>query len=214
MKAIGYIRLSVQGNGNGAGLEAQRATIEAVCARRGWTLAGIECDHGFGGATLKRPGIQSALAELDHGDADVLVAARLDRLSRSTMDFAGIMERARKRGWALVVCDVDMDTSTPAGEAMMSVMATFAQFERRIIGQRIKEALAIKKSEGVQLGRPSTLSETTLTRVTEAHRRGESLAGIARALNADKVATSHGGAKWHASTVRSIVKRASVADSL
>jgi DNA invertase Pin-like site-specific DNA recombinase len=65
------------------------------------------------------------------------------------LDFAGLMATAQKERWALVALDRAVDTSTPAGEAMAHVLAIFAQFERRLIGQRTKEALAAKKASGV-----------------------------------------------------------------
>ena len=79
------------------------------------------------------------------------MVAKLDRLSRSMLDFAALMNAAQKQGWALVALDLGVDTSTPYGEMMANVLATFAQFERRLISQRTKEALAQKRAAGVQL---------------------------------------------------------------
>jgi len=101
--------------------------------------------------------VQAALEALEHGDVRALVVAKLDRLSRSMLDFTAVMARAQKQGWALVALDCAVDTTTPAGEAMANVLATFAQFERRLISQRTKEALAIKRAQGVRLGRPRTM---------------------------------------------------------
>jgi DNA invertase Pin-like site-specific DNA recombinase len=74
------------------------------------------------------------LEGLERGRADALVVAKLDRLSRSMLDFTAVMAKAQKEGWALVALDCAVDTTTPAGEAMAHVLATFAQFERRLIG--------------------------------------------------------------------------------
>ena len=73
------------------------------------------------------------------------------------LDTASLMEQARRDGWELVTCDLAIDTSTPAGEATASMMAVFSQLERRLISQRTREALAVKKAQGVRLGRPSAL---------------------------------------------------------
>jgi DNA invertase Pin-like site-specific DNA recombinase len=89
---------------------------------------------------------------LEAGQADALVVAKLDRLSRSVGDFAGLMDLARRQGWALIALDLGVDTTTPAGEMMANVMASFAQFERRVIAQRTKDALAQAKARGVRLG--------------------------------------------------------------
>jgi DNA invertase Pin-like site-specific DNA recombinase len=85
---------------------------------------------------------------------------------------------------------------------VVNVMATFAQFERRLIGQRTKDALAVKKREGVKLGRPSSIPKSTVNRIVRERKKDMSLREIADGLNDDGVPTGHGGAKWHASTVR------------
>ena len=139
---------------SGAGLAAQRAAIEAECVHRGWHLVEVIEDAGYSAKDLKRPGVQVALETLQRGDAGALVVAKLDRLSRSMLDFTTVMATASKQGWALVALDCAVDTTTPTGEAMANVLATFAQFERRLIGQRTREALAVKRASGVRLGRP------------------------------------------------------------
>ena len=158
MQVIGYVRVSTdEQSTSGAGLAAQRAAIEAECARRGWQLVTTFEDAGYSAKDLKRPGVQEALDTLQRGEAGALVVAKLDRLSRSMLDFTAIMATATKQSWALVALDCAVDTTTPAGEAMANVLATFAQFERRLIGQRTREALAAKRAAGVRLGRPLSL---------------------------------------------------------
>jgi DNA invertase Pin-like site-specific DNA recombinase len=103
--------------------------------------------------------------------------------------------------------DLGVDTTTPAGEAMANVMATFAQFERRLIAQRTREALAIKRQQGVRLGRPRTLPAATVQRIRAEREAGRSLKAIAGGLNQDGIPTSQGGAQWHASTVRNILRQ-------
>lgn len=206
MQAIGYVRVSTdEQSSSGAGLAAQRAAIEAECRRRGWKLVNVIEDAGYSAKDLKRPGVQEALETLQRGEAGALVVAKLDRLSRSMLDFTALMAKATKQGWALVALDCAVDTTTPAGEAMANVLATFAQFERRLIGQRTKEALAVKRSEGVRLGRPRTLPAKIRRRIEKERAERRSLAAIASALNGDRVPTAHGGAKWHPSTVRAVL---------
>ncbi len=106
---------------SGLGLEAQRAAINAEVARRGWELVTVLTDAGASGKSLSgRPALAEALAMVRSGDADVLVVAKLDRLSRSLLDFAGLMADAQQRGWVLVALDLGIDLSTPAGEFMAS----------------------------------------------------------------------------------------------
>jgi DNA invertase Pin-like site-specific DNA recombinase len=107
-----------------------------------------------------------------------------------------MMEQARKRGWSLVALDLGVDTSTPSGEMMASVLATFAQFERRLIGQRTKDALAMKREQGVQLGRPREMSPEAVSRIQELDRLGYRLREIANVLNAEGVPTPRNG-RWH-----------------
>jgi DNA invertase Pin-like site-specific DNA recombinase len=86
------------------------------------------------------------------------------------------------------------------------MMATFGQFERRLIGQRTKDALAIKRAQGVRLGRPRTLTPEVVERVWRLHRRGSTLRQIAARLDSDGLATAHGGARWHASTISAVLR--------
>ena len=88
---------------------------------------------------------------------------------------------------------------------MANVLATFAQFERRLIGQRTRDALAVKKAQGVRLGRPRTLPSKVCRRIERMRARGNSLAAIAEKLNKDQVPTAHGGARWYPSTVRAVL---------
>lgn len=206
MQVIGYVRVSTEEQRNsGAGLAAQRAAIESECKRRGWQLVRVIEDAGFSAKDLKRPGVRIALDTLEQGDASGLVVAKLDRLSRSMLDFTAIMARAQKRGWALVALDCAVDTTTPAGEAMANVLATFAQFERRLISQRTRDALAVKRAQGVKLGRPREVSADLVHRIESERESGGTLAGIAESLNRDNIPTAHGGRCWWPSTVRSVL---------
>jgi DNA invertase Pin-like site-specific DNA recombinase len=205
-RAIGYVRVSTDEQANSrAGLEAQRAAILAEAKHRGWRLVEMIEDAGYSGRTLKRPGISEALEALRSKRADTLVVAKLDRLSRSMLDFASLMDRATKEHWALVALDLNVDTTTPAGEAMANVLATFAQFERRLISQRTRDALAVKKAQGVRIGRPRSLSPEIVARVVAERSTGSTLRAIADRLNADRVAGGQGAARWYPSSVRSVL---------
>src|SRR5450755_1488397 len=195
MRVVGYVRVSTEEQGaSGAGLAVQRASIEEECGRRGWTLVTIIEDAGYSAKDLRRPGVKLALETLQQGGASGLVVAKLDRLSRSMLDFTAIMATAQKQGWALVALDCAVDTTTPAGEAMANVLATFAQFERRLISQRTKDALAAKRAQGVRLGRPRTLPEDVVRRIVRERKQGRKLVSIADKLTEDGIATAQGGA--------------------
>ena len=92
---------------------------------------------------------------------------------------------------------------------MANMLATFAQFERRLISQRTKEALAVKKASGVRLGRPPTMPQAVVRRIQRQRARGDSLRKIADELNAAGVPTAQGGAQWYAATVRHVLLRTS-----
>jgi DNA invertase Pin-like site-specific DNA recombinase len=162
-------------------------------------------DAGISGSSLNRPGLTEALATVESGRASALVVAKLDRLSRSLMDFSALMERARRRGWALLALDLGVDTTTPAGEMLANVLASFAQYERRIIGQRTKDALAEKRRQGVRLGRPRGVDDAVVARIVAARGAGQTLTSIAEDLNADGVPTARGGRCWFDSTVRCVL---------
>lgn len=203
---VGYIRVSTGDQRvSGLGLDAQRASISDACVARGWTLTEIHEDAASGGSTSGRPGLAAALEQLGNGEAGGLVVAKLDRLSRSLADFARVMETSHREGWALVALDLGIDTSTPAGEMMASVVASVAQYERRLIGQRTSEALQAKKAQGVKLGRPRSIPDMTINRIMELRAAGVSYRALADHLNAEGVPTGQGG-RWHAASLCRAVK--------
>jgi DNA invertase Pin-like site-specific DNA recombinase len=210
-RAVGYVRVSTQDQADaGTGLEVQRRLIQDEVRRRGWELVAILEDAGASGKSRKgRPGLDSAVGLVRAGHASVLVAAKVDRLARSLLDFAALMDEARRDGWALVVLDADFDMTTASGRAMAGILAVFAEFERERISERTRSGLAVKRSQGVHVGRRSTLAPRLVDRIMREHAEGRSLGSIAADLNRDAIPTGQGGAKWYASTVRSVVVRTS-----
>jgi len=208
-KAIGYIRVSTEEQAqSGLGLADQEAKIRDEAERRGYELVAIVSDAGYSAKNLKRPSLIAALDELDAGNAQVLIASKLDRLSRSVADFTGLMVRAEKKGWQLSVLDLGLDTSTPNGKFMAHVLVAAAQLERELIGQRTRTALRVARNKGTVLGRKRQVSEEIYKRIASERASGLSLYKIAAGLNADGIPTAHGGAKWYASTVTAIAKAA------
>ncbi|HWE55799.1 MAG TPA: recombinase family protein [Acidimicrobiales bacterium] len=208
-RVVGYVRVStVEQAESGAGLAAQRAAIEAEAERRGWVLVAVLQDAGVSGKSTKgRSGLEAALALIEAGGADALVAAKVDRLARSLIDFCGLMERAKAGGWSLVALDAGFDMATPQGRAMVQMLGVFAELERAMISQRTRDGLAAKKAAGVQLGRRSNVSERVMARVHRERAAGRSLAAIASGLNRDAIPTSQGGRCWHPSTVAHLLGR-------
>jgi DNA invertase Pin-like site-specific DNA recombinase len=205
MHRIAYLRVSTdKQRDSGAGLAAQRTAIEADAARRGWpTDSLLFLKDVLSGKSAKRPGLERARAMLAAGEASTLIVARMDRLSRSLLDFASIMQDAQAQGWALVALDAPADPTTPAGELMATMLAAFAQHERRLISARTCAALAEKRAAGVVLGRPRTLPAAVRERIAAERAERVTYQMIADRLNVENVPTAQGGV-WHSATVRKI----------
>lgn len=208
LPVVGYVRVSTQEQGeSGAGLDAQREAILREVKHRGWNLLEICEDVASGKSMDRRPELARAIQLIEDGSAGALVVAKLDRLSRSTVDFGTLLERARTGGWNIIILDLGIDLQTPAGEMVATVMASIAQWERRTISQRTRDGLSAKKRAGVQLGRRSGLDDDTVASIRKMRECGMGLRAIATELERIGVPTSQGGARWHASTVRSILSR-------
>lgn len=207
IKALGYVRVSTDDQySSGAGIGAQRAAIEAEADRRGWDVEIVGECAGTSSMTLEREGLQAAMRRLDRHEADVLIVAKLDRLSRSVIQGAEVMARAQRKGWKVVALDLGIDTTTPVGEMMGTMVLSMAQYERRLIGERTKAALAQKKLDGVILGRPQTLTDDVVSNILAQRSAGSSMAAIAARLTADSVPTARGGAVWSTATIQKVLR--------
>ena len=210
-QVIGYVRVSSEAqNDSGAGLDAQRRAIEAKVASKGWQMMRIAKDVASGKSLNGRHDLKAALAELKAHKADALVVAKLDRLSRSVPDFGSLLETARKQGWHVVMLDLELDTSTPMGEFAANMMMAVAQWERRIIGVRTKEALAELRAQGVRLGRERMIRPAIERRIRSMRERGLSYEVIAGRLTDGGIATPTGRSVWSWQTVAQVVNRGPV----
>lgn len=209
LRLIGYTRVSTEEQSeSGLGLAAQRDAIERDAARRGAELVGVRQDASASGKSLDgRPELAAALAAIEAGEADGLVVAKLDRLSRSVRDLADLLERSRRNGWALVALDLGIDTTTPTGEAMASMVGVFAQLERRLASERTIAALAAARARGIRLGRPARLTaEVAATAWHMRARRRYTYERIAAELNRTGVSTADGNA-WDRHAARYAARR-------
>jgi DNA invertase Pin-like site-specific DNA recombinase len=203
--ALGYVRVSTQQQVDaGASLEAQRNALTAEAERRGWDIE-LVADEGLSAKNLHRPGLRDALDRLDHGDADALLSIRLDRVSRSVVDFAGLLVRANRRGWQVVLLSPNLDTADPAGKFTAHVLAAASEYERDLVRVRTREGMAQRRAEGVHLGRPPTLDESVVARIVEERAAGRTLKAIAAGLTADGVPTARGRGTWSTSTVQGVL---------
>ena len=194
------------------GLEAQRAAIDVEAARRGWQIEHL-ADEGASGKFINA-GLREALELLATGQADGLIVAKMDRLARSIVNAADIIERANSQGWSLVVLDMNVDLTTAAGRMMARTLVSFAEYERELIGERIKAGLAAKKRRGEPIGRKPQATPAAVRRIVKARNAGDSFDGIAAALTSDGVLSPLGKTVWQSSTVRRIYQRATTATEL
>ena len=207
-RVVGYVRVSTAEQGrSGLGLEAQRSAIAAECGRRGWELEATYQDVASGKSTNGRHRLHQALDDLAGRRADGLVVAKLDRLSRSVVDFGRVLKLSQRHGWALIILDLDLDTSTPTGKLMANVLISVAEWERDAIAQRTKTALAAKKAGGATLGRKREIPPALERRIVRMRTRGMGFEDIAAKLTADAVPTPGGRAAWAWTTVQRVVRR-------
>jgi len=137
-------------------LQAQREACEAFInsqRHEGWVcLRAAYDDGGFSGATMDRPALQQLLADLTAGRVDTVVVYKIDRLTRSLADFAKIVEILDARGASFVSVTQQFNTTTSMGRLTLNVLLSFAQFEREVIGERIRDKIAASKRKGMWMG--------------------------------------------------------------
>jgi len=201
---LGYARCSTAEQAeSGHGLAAQEAAIRTECDRRGWTLVAILRDEGGSGKSLDRPGLSSALQRIAAGEAAGLVASKLDRLSRSVVDFGTLLEWFTDAAATLVALDLGIDTGTPGGRLVANVFASVAEWERETIAARTRDGLAAVRATGRPISRPAVADLPELReRIAAMRAEGRTLQSIADTLNAEGIPTPRGGAEWRPSSVQ------------
>jgi DNA invertase Pin-like site-specific DNA recombinase len=222
MNVIGYARVSTNEQADyGVSLEAQEARIRAYCDAQTWTCIEVVRDDGASAKDLKRPGMARVLGELPRADRrfGAVVFTKLDRLTRSVRDLGALSELLRRHEVALVSIQENVDTATATGKLFHVVIAAISEWERDVIGERTREALAHKRRRGERAGpvpygydlasdgrrvTPNATEQAVLAAVAASREKGESYALIADSLNAERVPTKHGG-RWYAATVRSVL---------
>jgi site-specific DNA recombinase len=137
-------------------LDAQRDACEAYIASQkseGWVeLADRYDDGGFSGGTLERPALKRLLADIEDDRVDVVVVYKIDRLSRSLMDFAKLVEVFDRGGVTFVSVTQSFNTTTSMGRLTLNILLSFAQFEREVIGERIRDKIAASRKRGMWMG--------------------------------------------------------------
>ena len=137
-------------------LQAQREACEAYARSQkseGWRVLPTPYDDGgFSGGNMERPALKRLLDDVDAGRVDTIVVYKIDRLTRSLADFAKIVERLEKRGASFVSVTQAFNTTTSMGRLTLNVLLSFAQFEREVTGERIRDKIAASKAKGMWMG--------------------------------------------------------------
>ncbi len=142
-------------------LHAQRDACEAYIlsqAGEGWAaLPAVYDDGGFSGGNMERPGLRKLIADIDAGRIDTVVVYKVDRLTRSLTDFAKIVDAFDRKNVSFVSVTQAFNTTTSMGRLTLNVLLSFAQFEREVTGERIRDKIAASKAKGLWMGgRPAT----------------------------------------------------------
>jgi DNA invertase Pin-like site-specific DNA recombinase len=225
MKVIGYVRVSTDEQAaTGVSLAAQREKLTAYAALYGLRIVDLVEDAGQSAKSLKRPGLQRALELLEAGEAQGLLIAKLDRLSRSVKDWNALIDGyfGERGGFDLFSVGDSIDTRSAAGRLVLNVLMSVGQWEREAIGERTRDALRHKRNKGQRIsGRipfgyrlaedgVSLVEEPTeqaiLREIDALRAAGLSLRKIAAALNREGVPTKEGG-PWQHTTIRGILTR-------
>lgn len=137
-------------------LDAQREACAAYVMSQkpeGWVLVPDHYDDGgISGGTLERPALKRLIADIELGKIDVVVVYKIDRLSRSLMDFAKLVEVFERRGVTFVSVTQSFNTTTSMGRLTLNILLSFAQFEREVIGERIRDKVAASRKKGMWMG--------------------------------------------------------------
>jgi site-specific DNA recombinase len=220
LRVIGYVRVSDRAGRGGDRYIApttQREAIERFVDARGHELTDVVTDENHSGGTLDRPGLQQVLAALEAGEADAIAVGYLSRLSRRVIDGLGVVQRLNELGRHVLIADLDLDSSTPTGKAMLAVALAFAELEldQRRAGWAEAQRKAMERGvypgttpigysrddDGVMV--PDPLAAPVVKEVFERRAAGESWSSLARLLDAELPRPN--GERWRPATVRHVL---------
>jgi DNA invertase Pin-like site-specific DNA recombinase len=206
LRVVGYARVSTEYQVERLSFDWQADVIRDAACAHGWELVEVVREQGSGKSVRSRARLSGLLDRLDAGELDALVVAKLDRLSRSTLDFYALMDRARRQGWAIVSLNPVVDMTTPFGKAMAGMAAIFAELEREMIGQRQRESIAARRARGVYKEPPKLLSDDVDERIAHLMSEGFGARRIARQLELEGFRPPR-ASTWQPSTVQTAMRR-------
>lgn len=231
LRLIGYCRVSTEEQSReGVSLDAQEARLQAYAVGQGHELVGVEIDAGISGkvAPAKRPGMAQALARVRAGEADGIVALKLDRLSRSTRDVLDLVEEFDRADFRLISVSESLDTGSASGRLVVTVLAALSQMEREQTSERTILALdeighqgrgrsrftpyGWRNADGEAENRagdrrelvPHAAEQAALKRIIKQRKAGKGARRIASSL---KGSNPRSGKAWTANAVAAILRR-------
>jgi DNA invertase Pin-like site-specific DNA recombinase len=179
-RALLYARVSTADKGQD--YRAQLEELEAVAQQRGWTVVAKFHDE-TSGAKASRPGLDAARAHARRGGVDVFASVATDRTARSVRNLLDLVDELEACGVKLACTrEGALDATTPQGRAFLQVRAVFAELERNLASERVREGLAIRKARGVKLGRPRTIDHALIPLAQQLRAKQRSWTTIAREL--------------------------------
>jgi len=224
MKVIAYIRVSTdEQDRSGLGLESQVEKIEAYCKLYDLDLIETFKDAASGKNMSKREGLLQALEVLRNGDAQGLIVAKLDRLTRSVRDLGYLLGEYFESKYSLIIVTEQIDTRTPTGRLIANILGSVGQWERETIAQRTADALQAKRARGEKCGGDvpygfdaddaGLLTENpeeqhVITLIQELRGKGFSLRGICQELKVRGYRNRAGRISWKPMTISRILKAA------
>jgi site-specific DNA recombinase len=207
MNVLGYTRVSTEEQArDGVSLGAQKDKIHAYAVVKDWTLTELIRDAGHSAKSLKRPGMARLLALVEAGAVDVVIIYKLDRLSRSMVDLGKLMELFKRKRVDLVSLQESLDATTATGELMMNLLAPVSRWERKVIGERTRDALQHLKSQGKRYCHTVYDNPAGIALMHRLRAAGSSYERIAQHLNETGIPTAMGG-QWQTMVVWEIIQR-------
>ncbi len=177
MKAAIYARVSTT---NGQDPTVQTRELKEYCERRGWKIAGEYVDTGISGAKEKRPELDKLMADAHRRRFDAVVVWKFDRFARSVSHLLRALETFKALGIEYVSLSEQVDTSTPTGRMIFTVLGAVAELERSLIAERVRAGLRNARAKGKKLGRPRKAVDRS--RIAALRRVGRSWAAIGQEL--------------------------------
>jgi site-specific DNA recombinase len=220
MRAIGYARVSTDDQArDGVSIDNQIERINAYCIAKDWDIINVYIDEGLSPKATNRAGMQRLITDVKSGKIDAAAVYKLDRLTRSVVDLNKLIELFDRHNVALVSLVKSLDATSATGRLMLNLLASVSQWEREVIGERTRDAMAYLKAnnriytreifgydvDNSQLVR-NYKEQQIIERMYNLRSDGLSYQAIADTLNAAGIPAKRGG-KWYNNTVRRTIVR-------